>query len=104
MGSVSPRDPNAFSRYLGRVKSLIEQEWRRLQASANLRGSGALVVETKVEFRIGRSGELRSSRLVRSSSYSEFDQLVLRAVRSVGKVPPPPFAIDSPLRMTFLLN
>ena len=74
VGSVSPRDPNAFSNYLGRVKSLIEQEWRRLQASANLRGSGALVVETKVEFRIGRSGELRSSRLVRSSSYSEFDQ------------------------------
>jgi len=104
VGEISQRDPDVLSRYLGRVKSLIEREWRRFQASANLRGTGALVVEAKVEFRISTGGYLRSSRLARPSSYSEFDQLVLRAVRSVGKVEPPPFVIDSPLSMTFRLN
>ena len=83
---------------------MIEREWRRLQASANLRSSGNLVVETKVEFRISSNGALRSSRLARASSYSEFDRLVLRAVRNVGAVEPPPFVIDSPLSMTFRLN
>ncbi len=104
VGNVSPPDPAAFSNYLGRVKSLIEKEWRRLQADANLRSPGNLFVETKVEFRIGSNGALRFPRLAQTSSYGEFDRLVLRAVRNVATVPPPPLPINSPLSMTFRFN
>lgn len=104
VGNVSTRDPDVLSRYLGRVKSIIEKEWRRLKAGSSLRSPGNLVVETKVQFRIGPSGDLRSPRLARASSYSEFDRLVLRALQGVRKVGQPPFTIDSPLQMTFRLN
>jgi hypothetical protein len=104
VGNVSNRDPDALSRYLGRVKSIIENEWKRLKKNSSLSSPGNRMVETKVQFQIGSGGDLRSPRLVRASSYGDFDQLVMRALRSVKRVGQPPFTIDSSLQMTFRLN
>lgn len=104
VGNVSNRDPDALSRYLGRVKSIIENEWKRLKKDSNLRSPGNRMVETKVQFQLGSGGDLRSPRLVKASSYGDFDRLVMRALRSVKRVGQPPFTIDSSLQMTFRLN
>ena len=101
---VVNRDPNERDRYLSSAFAKIKRNWLRIKASANLRSQGAGVVEVTVKFEIGSGGQLLSPRLVRASSYPEFDRLVLQAVRGISNVGRPPFRISESLTMKFLLN
>jgi TonB family protein len=52
----------------------------------------------RVEFRISAEGEISGGRIVSGSGSSDFDEGVLRAIRSLGRVPPPPSGRAETLR------
>ncbi|MDD2336587.1 MAG: energy transducer TonB [Geobacteraceae bacterium] len=80
------RGKKVLTNYSTIVRALIEahKEYPRAARRMGIRGSVA------VSFSLDRHGELRNVSLAKSSGCTLLDNAGLRAVRSVGRFPPPP--------------
>lgn len=72
--------------YFQRLKELIKQH-KRYPEEAKRRGQEGTVV---VRIRINESGKIEKVEVVRSSGVASIDRETLRAIRSLGSLPPPP--------------
>ncbi|MBI4517811.1 MAG: cell envelope integrity protein TolA [Deltaproteobacteria bacterium] len=70
--------------YRGQLEARLKEAWAWAGAEREL--------EAIVRFRIGDEGEVSDVRITRASGNASYDESVLRAVRAVNPLPPPPGA------------
>ena len=69
--------------YTGRIKLMIERAWLPpSHAASNLRAV--------VHLTIDKQGRVEQLRVVQSSGNTMFDQSLIRAIKQVSPLPPPP--------------
>jgi colicin import membrane protein len=73
-----------FVLYQSQVRARLKEAWAWAGANPNL--------EAMVRFRVGEDGEISDIRITKSSGDASYDTSVIRAVRAVSPLPPPPEA------------
>ncbi len=72
---------NALSAAAGRIRSSIEENWRR---PGDVRG-----LKVVIKLRVGRNGEVQNARIVESSGDTRFDESAELAVKKASPLPIP---------------
>jgi TonB family protein len=94
---MSTADQNALYDYFQHVRALIDSGFRRPSGIVDS-------AKAMVEFRIKADGTVDSIRIVSSSGNKAFDDAALAAVRSIGRLSPPPGRTAYTRRIEFVAD